>query len=194
MKDQYVPGRAFPTQLRYFDWLVTTPLLLVEFTALLRFKDKVGAMSRLVLWDIIMIISGYMGETIGFLVGGFQMRWVMFVLGCGGWLGVIVYLYTGIRQQADLADPETRRCIMLLTKFVTFGWLIYPAGFIVRAISPDCADACQLVYNVADAVNKVGFGIVIWAAGVAAAAEHSQNALDSHAAVAGAKSATVPTV
>ncbi len=168
MREKYVPGQAFPTQYRYFDWLITTPLLLLEFTALLNFKDKMGAMVRLVLWDMVMIVTGYMGETLGFMVGGFQIRWVMFVVSMGGWLGVLVYLYTGIRQQANLADTETRRCIMLMTKFVTFGWMIYPIGYVVRAVAPDLTDACQLVYNVGDAVNKVGFGIVVWATGVLA--------------------------
>ncbi len=168
MRDKYVPGQTFPTQFRYFDWLVTTPLMLLKFTALLNFKDKMGAMVRLVLWDMVMIVCGYMGETLGFLGGGFQMRWVMFSVACGGWLGVLVYLYSGIRQQANLQDLETRRCIMLLTKFVTFGWAIYPIGYVVRAAAPNLGDACQLVYNIADVVNKVGFGVIVWAAGVQA--------------------------
>ncbi|MBX9669478.1 MAG: bacteriorhodopsin [Candidatus Obscuribacterales bacterium] len=186
MKDKYVAGEVFPTQLRYFDWLVTTPMILLEFTALLNFKDKMGALVRLVLWDMIMIVTGYMGETLGFLVGGFQFRWVMFVVSCGGWLGVLLYIYTGIRQQANLADTETRRCIMILTKFVTLGWAIYPIGYVVRAVAPELGDVCQLIYNISDAINKVGFGIVVWAAGTAAmqrlqAAEGTSTAGDTAA-------------
>jgi bacteriorhodopsin len=169
MRDKYVPGQVFPTQIRYFDWLITTPLMLLKFTALLNFKDKTGAMVRLVLWDMVMIVCGYIGETLGLLSGsGFQLRWVMFTVASGGWLGVLVYLYTGIRQQANLQDKETRRCIMLLTKFVTFGWAIYPIGYVVRAAAPQLGDACQLVYNIADVINKVGFGVIVWAAGIQA--------------------------
>jgi bacteriorhodopsin len=169
MISKYVPGQVFPTQLRYFDWLVTTPIMLLEFTALLKFSNRHKVITQLVLWDLVMITAGYIGETAGFQVGGFQMRWVMLVVGVGGWLGVLVYMYTAIKNQANLTDIETRRCVAVLTRFVTFGWLIYPLGYIVRALFPQYGDLCQIIYNVGDVVNKVGFGVVVYAAGIAAA-------------------------
>lgn len=167
MMDKYIPGKAFPTELRYLDWIITTPLMLIEFAVLLEFKDRAGVIWRLFLWDIVMILFGFLGETMGFETGGFQARWVMFVVGCGGWLGILVYLYTGIRKEANLADVQTRKAIILLTKFVTLGWLIYPVGYIIRAVRPDLSDLCQLVYNLGDLVNKVGMGVIVYAAAVA---------------------------
>lgn len=168
MCDKYHPGQVFPTELRYIDWVLTTPLMLIKFAVLLNFKDRQGIIARLVIWDFLMIVTGFLGETLGYQLGGFQTRWVMFVIGCGGWLGVMTYLYTGIRKQANLEDRETRRAIILLTKFVTFGWLIYPVGYVVRAVQPEYGDICQFVYNIGDAVNKVGFGVVVYVAGLAA--------------------------
>ena len=168
MSDKYIPGKTFPTELRYIDWVITTPLMLIKFAVLLNFRDRSGIIARLVIWDFLMIVTGFLGETMGFQLGGFQTRCVMFVIGCGGWLGVLTYLYTGIRKQANLEDVETRRAIILLTKFVTFGWLIYPIGYVVRAVQPEYGDVCQFVYNVGDAINKVGFGVVVYAAGLAA--------------------------
>ncbi|CAN5219298.1 bacteriorhodopsin-like [soil metagenome] len=166
MRDKYIIGQVFPTELRYIDWILTTPLMLVEFAVLLDFKDRAGVIWRLVLWDLVMIIFGYVGETNGFAVGGFQLRWTMLVVGCGGWLGILVYLYTGIRRQANLADPETRTAIVLLTKFITAGWMIYPIGYVVRALRPDLGDICQLCYNIGDVINKVGLGIIVYSAAV----------------------------
>ncbi len=90
------------------------------------------------------------------------------MIGCGGWLGILIYMYTGIRRQANLADAETRRSIIMLTKFITVGWAIYPIGYIVRAIQPDLSDICQICYNLGDAINKVGLGIIIYSGGLAA--------------------------
>lgn len=191
MKDTYVPGKAFPTEIRYIDWILTTPLMLIEFAVLLDFKDRAGVIWRLILWDIIMIIFGFVGETNGFQTGGFQTRWVSFVVGCGGWLGILVYLYTGIRRQANLADAETRRSIISLTKFVTIGWAIYPIGYVVRAIQPELGDLCQICYNIGDALNKVGLGIIVYAGGLAAlkasqpSAEKATSSEDKPAAGAG---------
>jgi len=168
MKQQYIPGKEFPTSIRYIDWILTTPLMLVEFAILLDFKDKAGVIWRLVLWDLVMIIFGFVGETNGFQTGGFQLRWITFVVGCGGWLGILVYLYTGIRRQANLQDPHTRRSIISLTKFVSIGWMIYPIGYVVRAVRPDLGDLCQLCYNIGDVINKVGLGVIVYAAGVSA--------------------------
>lgn len=103
----------------------------------------------------------------------------MFVVGCGGWLGILTYLYTGIRKQANLADSETRKAIILLTKFVTAGWLIDPVGYVLRAVQPDLGDLCQLVYNLGDVLNKVGLGIVVYAAGVASTSPSKAAAANS---------------
>jgi hypothetical protein len=67
---------------------------------------------------------------------------------------------------------------MILTKFITFGWSIYLIGYCVRALYPQYGDACQLLYNLGDVVNKVGFGVVVWAAGVAAL--NAQTGADGH--------------
>ena len=70
MRDKYLPGQVFPTEIRYIDWVLTTPLMLIEFAVLLDFKDRGGVIWRLVLWDLIMIIFGFIGETNGFQTGG----------------------------------------------------------------------------------------------------------------------------
>ena len=51
---------------------------------------------------------------------------------------------------------------------VTVGWSIYPIGYIVGAgAAGDAASNLNLVYNLADFVNKIAFGVVIWAAATA---------------------------
>ena len=47
------------------------------------------------------------------------------------------------------------------------GWAIYPIGYVIGA--GDGGDAAlNLIYNLADFVNKIAFGAVIWAAATSA--------------------------
>ena len=61
-----------------------------------------------------------------------------------------------------------------LTLFVLIGWAIYPLGYMlgtadgqwysfITAINLDM----DVVYNIGDAINKIGFGLVVYAAAVA---------------------------
>jgi high-affinity nickel permease len=51
---------------------------------------------------------------------------------------------------------------------VTVGWAIYPLGYFFGYLTGG-ADAVTLnvIYNIADVVNKIAFVAVIWAAAVA---------------------------
>ena len=50
-----------------------------------------------------------------------------------------------------------------LRLIVTVGWAIYPIGYVLGA-GADGAAGLNIVYNLADFVNKIAFGVVIWAA------------------------------
>jgi len=47
---------------------------------------------------------------------------------------------------------------------VTVGWAIYPIGYVIGYVGAGSADSLNLIYNLADFVNKIAFGVVIWAA------------------------------
>ena len=52
---------------------------------------------------------------------------------------------------------------------VTIGWAIYPLGYIFGyLIGTDAIDANSLniIYNLADFVNKIAFGLIIWSCAV----------------------------
>ena len=53
---------------------------------------------------------------------------------------------------------------------VVFGWAIYPIGYFLGYLTggkpADSAVMLNVVYNLADVVNKIGFGVIIWAAAV----------------------------
>jgi hypothetical protein len=54
---------------------------------------------------------------------------------------------------------------------VTFGWAIYPIGYFFGYLTgsgPEAsANALNIIYNAADVLNKIAFGLIIWTVAVA---------------------------
>ena len=55
-----------------------------------------------------------------------------------------------------------KNCLESLAKIVTFGWLIYPAGLLISFYDPSIETTLmrELVYNLGDLFNKIGFVII----------------------------------
>ena len=48
---------------------------------------------------------------------------------------------------------------------VTVGWCIYPLGYVFGYLTGNVDDnSLNMIYNLADFVNKIAFGLVIWVA------------------------------
>jgi sensory rhodopsin len=151
--------------LRYLDWVLTTPLLLLKFgiIASLAGAPK-GTTYRLVVADLVMIITGYFGE-IG--VPGSAGNYVNFVISSLAWI-YIAYTVWNIKPTKGTA--LLKKSIETMKKFLVFGWVIYPIGTAVQEfleLSGSDAQTIELavclaaiIYVIADIVNKVGFGVV----------------------------------
>ncbi len=154
----------FPTEIRYIDWLVTTPLLLVKFPALLGMKKGSGSLlTRLVIADIIMIVFGYLGETsINAASAATTEGVVYYIIGCIAWLYIVYVLFTEVTKAAENAPPSIRDGLKAMRYFILVGWAIYPIGYLVTLFGSGetLGFIRELVYNFADLINKVGFGLV----------------------------------
>ena len=151
--------------LRYIDWILTTPLLLLEFgiIASLAGAPK-GTTYRLVLADLVMIITGYFGEM---GVPGTVGNYVNFLISSFAW-GYIAYTIWQIKPTKGTA--AIKNAIETMKKFVVFGWVIYPIGTAIQEfLELSGSDAktievavcvAAIIYVVADVINKVGFGVV----------------------------------
>ena len=167
MRDVWVDSGTSPTEFRYIDWLLTVPLLMVEFYLIM---SAVGKVPGRVFWNLlvgttIMLLFGYAGEI------DIMNRWLAFILSMAAWLYVIWYIIKGEASQvnASLANEHVQKAYRTMTFLVTVGWAIYPLGYFLGYLSGGVADpgTMNLVYNLADFWNKIGFGIVIWSAAVA---------------------------
>ena len=165
MRDVWVATGTSPTEFRYIDWLLTVPLLMVEFYLIM---SAVGKVPGRVFWNLlggttVMLIFGYMGET------GSMGVMPAFVLSMAAWLYVIWYIMKGEASQvnASLANPNVQKAYKTMTFLVTVGWAIYPLGYMMgtegwySSFMP-AGGNIDVVYNIADAINKIGFGLVVF--------------------------------
>jgi sensory rhodopsin len=155
-----------PVFFRYVDWLLTVPLMCVEFYLITK---KVGGTSslmwKLIFASVIMLVTGYLGETI------YRDQSVLWGVLSGLAYFYIVYLvwFGDVAKLAQSASPAVAAANRSLGWFVLVGWAIYPLGYIVG--TPGGLFGMQIplnlnmdiIYNIGDAVNKIGFGLVIYA-------------------------------
>lgn len=168
MRDVWVATGETPTVFRYIDWLITVPLLMVEFFLILSAVTKVpaGVFWRLMVGTLVMLVAGYLGEA------GKVGVWPAFIVSMAGWLYIINEIYRGEagKINAASAPPAVQSAFRLMRGIVVFGWAVYPIGYVFGYLlggdPKDSAMALNVVYNFADFLNKIAFGVIIWAAAV----------------------------
>jgi bacteriorhodopsin len=160
-----------PTFFRYVDWILTVPLMCVEFYLITKKAgSKQGLLWKLIFASLVMLVTGYFGETID---RGNSVLWGVI---SGAAYFYIVYLvwFGEVAKLAQTAGAQVAKATKVLAWFVLVGWAIYPLGYIlgtpgglfgIQLVSDPAAatHAMDIVYNIADAINKIGFGLVIYA-------------------------------
>jgi bacteriorhodopsin len=163
MRGLWVETGQSPTVFRYVDWLLTVPLQIVEFYLILA---AIAVVPTILFWkllvaSVVMLVGGYLGE-----IGALNAT-VGFVIGMLGWLYIIYEIFIGQASKINNAsgNEASQKAFNALRLIVTVGWAIYPVGYVLGYML-NVADpsALNLVYNLADFLNKIAFGVVIWAA------------------------------
>jgi bacteriorhodopsin len=150
---------------RYLDWVLTTPLLLLEFGIIASLAGAAkGTTYRLIVADLVMIVTGYFGE-IGKV--GSSGNYVNFIISSAAW-GYIIYEIWKIKPSKGTVEVKT--ALRNMKWFVMFGWAVYPLGTAVQEIvelnSTNLETAktgvllAAIVYVFADVINKVGYGLI----------------------------------
>ena len=167
MRDVWVTTGQSPTVYRYIDWLITVPLLMVEFYLILAAVGKAnsGIFWRLFIGTVVMLLGGYLGEA------GYINATLGFVIGMAGWFYILYEVFSGDAGKAAAKSGSKA----LVTAFgamrmiVTVGWAIYPLGYVFGYLTGGVdANSLNVIYNLADFLNKIAFGLVIWAAAMQA--------------------------
>ena len=169
MRDVWVTSYTSPTEFRYIDWILTVPLMCVEFYLL----TKTG-LSKMVSASIVMLVAGYLGEASVCSVFGTHSPAIWGLISGLAYFYIVNEVYQGdVAKAAKKAGKNIQNANSVLLKFVVIGWGIYPLGYLIGTADGQWysfladlvnSDTRDLIYNVGDAVNKIGFGLVVWCA------------------------------
>ena len=161
MRKHWEAFETSPLVMRYIDWLITVPLQVSEFYLILA---AIGAASAALFWrlfgaSIVMLVAGFMGET-----GSNAM--ICFVVGMAAWLYIIYEVFAG--EASKLSDSSGNKggqfAFNTLRIILTAGWFIYPLGYFLGYMGGGTdIGTVNIIYNIADLVNKTAFGLAIWA-------------------------------
>jgi bacteriorhodopsin len=161
MRDVWIATGDTPTVYRYIDWLITVPLLMVEFYLILRAITNIsqGIFWRLMIGTLVMLVGGYAGEA------GYLGTTIGFVIGMLGWAFILYEVFAGEASKvaASEAPASVQSAFSTMRWIVTIGWAIYPIGYFMGYMNGAVSDeSLNIIYNVADVWNKIAFGVIIW--------------------------------
>ena len=116
-------------------------------------------LTQLICLDLVMIATAYLAEVSAV---GSGMWWSFFIVACVAELLIVATLYGQMNTAVLDAPQPIAKAVRLMRTFILVGWAIYPIGFLM-ALTGDSGGALrELFYNVADVINKVGFGLVAY--------------------------------
>ena len=157
------------TSIRYIDWILTVPLMCVEFYLLLKVAGATTKHLRdLIVLSLIMLITGYVGEA-----GMGNAALYGFFSGVAYFAIVYMIKFGDLAKLAKSAGGSVEKAHNTLFWFVFVGWAIYPLGYMIGtadgqwySFMANVGLDMNVVYNIGDAINKIGFGLVVYAAAV----------------------------
>lgn len=161
MREMWVLTQQTPIVYRYVDWFLTVPLQFVEFYFILAAVTTIRGSFfwKLLVASIVMLVTGYMGEA------GLGDAFNLFILGMASWIYILYLIWfgEGAKTKNSISNVNAQLAYSAIRYIVTFGWAIYPIGYALGVLSTTVnAEALNLVYNLADIVNKIAFGLFIW--------------------------------
>jgi len=180
MRGVYTELGDVSVEYRYMDWIITVPLMALKFPSLVG-KDAItdekflgmGFTGICFTGALIMIGFGYLGEAgvLGEVMGSSAGGWAGLILGGVGWAMIIVATGTpwssGKGVDNSKIAPELLWSANALRWFIVVGWIIYPIGYLWSpgadlGLGQGNQELLAVFYNIADMINKIGFGIVAW--------------------------------
>ena len=156
-------GNRFDGGLRYVNWLVTVPVLLLQvlFAFDLPRSQVLKLRTVLVASGVAMVALGYVGQ---FRLGrddAWALGWgtastVPFVV-------LLVVLIPLLRSQADRLPAEAGTTMRHLVWVYLFFWGLYPIGYLVPVVSftAEAVVLSQALFTAADVGSKVLYGVLL---------------------------------
>ena len=152
-----------PIVYKYIDWLITMPLLAIQFYLILSAVRKVSSIIfwKLLIGTFVMVCGGYAGEA------GYILPFLGFIIWMVAWMYILYEIFAG--EPGKLVARSTNSALITtfetMRMILTIGWAIYPLGYVFGYLTGGVdTNTLNVVYNLADFINKIAFGLVIWIA------------------------------
>jgi bacteriorhodopsin len=142
------------------------PLLMIEFYLILSAVKKASSTIfwKMLIGTLVIVCGGYAGEA------GYILPFLGFVIWMAGWIYILYEIFSG--EAGKLVSRSTNKALVTafetMRMIVTIGWAIYPLGYVFGYLTGGVdSNTLNVIYNFADFINKIAFGLVIWVAATA---------------------------
>ncbi len=155
-------------QYRYMDWAVTTPLLLLKASSMLRirYREAATAITVMLLADFFMVLAGYIGEqqltAAGEIITSGKLLWG--AISTVGYVVAVVALYGLYKRFAARGNDTERWGFRFIGLTTVTTWGVYPLGYLLTMTSIDLSYV-HIAFSIFDIFNKVGIAVVAYLVG-----------------------------
>ena len=148
--------------IRYVEWLITVPLLLISFALYSHwFKNKDGLSGEVDLIPLIyiiplaigMLLFGLLGES-----GKINKKLALFVATI--FFGFLIYFiydkYVKVDENEDLLMGDNDDNLKIIFWIFTGIWFLYGIAYMLPTLHKNS------FYNILDIISKAGFTLTVW--------------------------------
>lgn len=142
---------------RYIDWFVTTPLLLLDL--LLTCGLPTPTIAYTILMDEIMVVTGLVGALVHS-----DYKWGYYVFGCVAFLFVAYTVVFEGRTHARALGNDILKTYTICGVWTIFLWFLYPIAWgLCEGGNVISSDSEAIFYGILDVLAKPVFGaLLIW--------------------------------
>lgn len=153
-------GRIF-YYFRYIDWVITTPLLLVDLAllALVNPARNVGFVIGLIVLDIFMILTGLLA---GSQSSGFS-RGFWFIVSTAAMIVLLYLVATRLFSEAARQGGAAQQVFRTLAYLTLVLWSLYPIVWLLGTEGFGAVGSTTevLLFLILDVLAKIGFGFLL---------------------------------
>ena len=165
LREVWASTGAVSTVYRFIDWQLTAPMQTVTFYLVLTAIATVSAAVfwRLLVASAVMVGAAYLGAA------GHMSPTLGFLISAAGGLYILGEIYLGEASKINSASGNAvvQTAFNAMRLIATIGWAIYPLGYFMEFLGGGVDQASiNVIYNLADFLNKIAFGLVVYRAAV----------------------------
>jgi len=151
----YAAGTREIFYARYIDWVITTPLLLLDL--MLTAGMPTSTILATMFADEVMVVTGLIGALVET-----RYKWGFFTIGCVAFLFVVYEILIDGRRHANALGGAPKKAFNLGGVWLVGLWFLYPIAWGLceggNVIHPDSE---AIFYGILDVLAKPGFGFIL---------------------------------